>query len=101
MMPGASPILLRQSRLLCVSGVAGIVTRSAHVCASSRDVFHPGHRKFSLLETFEQIEWLMMDAAVTMLFPIYIVWIFLVYGMTAWDILGFITTIYLLLDAAG
>jgi cellulose synthase/poly-beta-1,6-N-acetylglucosamine synthase-like glycosyltransferase len=66
-----------------------------------RDVFHPGYRKFSLLETFEQIEWLMMDAAVTVIFPIYIVWIFLVYGMTAWDILGFITTIYLLLDAAG
>jgi hypothetical protein len=42
-----------------------------------------------------------MDAAVTLIFPIYIVWIFLVYGMTAWDILGFITTIYLLLDAAG
>jgi cellulose synthase/poly-beta-1,6-N-acetylglucosamine synthase-like glycosyltransferase len=66
-----------------------------------RDVFHPSRRKFSLFETFEHAEWLVMDAAVTLIFPIYIFWVFLVYGMIAWHILCFITMIYLFLDAAG
>lgn len=66
-----------------------------------RDVFRPGHRKFSIFETFEHAEWLVMNAAVTLIFPIYIFWMFLVYGMGAWYILGFIAMVYVLFDISG
>ncbi|HEY5795821.1 MAG TPA: glycosyltransferase [Bosea sp. (in: a-proteobacteria)] len=64
-----------------------------------RNAFSPGRRRFNLLETFEQIEWLTLNVLVTIVFPIYIAWIFLVFGSGALPILGAVAIVYLLLDA--
>lgn len=63
-----------------------------------RDGFSPVRRRFQPLETFEQCEWLVMNALVTLIFPFYIVWIVLIFGMGAFYILGFVAMIYILLD---
>lgn len=63
-----------------------------------RDVFHPGRRRFSLLETGEQIEFLLMNGAVTLIFPIYVAWMFLFFGWTAWFLLGYVAMVYFILD---
>lgn len=66
-----------------------------------RDALYPGRRKFQLLETAEQIEFLIMNVLTTLVFPVYIGWMFLVFGSAAWTILGFIALFYLLLDTVG
>ena len=63
-----------------------------------RDVFRPRRRKFLLLETYEHCEWLVLNGLVTVVFPIYVVWMFLIYGAGAWYILGFVALIYMFLD---
>lgn len=64
-----------------------------------RDALSPGRRSFSLLETFEQIEWLVLNVLVTIVFPIYVAWLFLVFGSGAIHILGAVALVYLVLDA--
>jgi len=66
-----------------------------------RDVFRPGRRNFKLLETLEQIEFLIMNLAVTVIFPIYVGWMFFAYGLGAVYILCFVALIYLLLDVVS
>jgi cellulose synthase/poly-beta-1,6-N-acetylglucosamine synthase-like glycosyltransferase len=66
-----------------------------------RDVFSPGGRRFNLLETFEQTEWLVMNMIVTLVFPIYVIWLFLVFGSGALYILCSVAIVYLVLDAVG
>jgi hypothetical protein len=64
-------------------------------------VLHPGRRKFQLLEAVEQIEFLIMNVLTTLVFPIYIGWMFLIFGSVAWTILGFVALFYLLFDTLG
>ncbi|MBN9447606.1 MAG: glycosyltransferase, partial [Bosea sp.] len=52
-----------------------------------RDTFRAGRRRFLLLETFEQCEWLVMNGLVTLVFPIYVGWLFLCFGVGALNIL--------------
>jgi cellulose synthase/poly-beta-1,6-N-acetylglucosamine synthase-like glycosyltransferase len=66
-----------------------------------RDVFRPGRRNFKLLETFEQIEFLIMNLAVTVIFPIYVGWMFFAYGLGAVYILCFVALIYLVFDVVS
>lgn len=66
-----------------------------------RDVFSPGRRKFTLLETFEQTEWLVMNALVTLVFPVYVGWLFHIFGSGAMYILIAVAAVYLVLDAMG
>lgn len=66
-----------------------------------RDALHPGRRKFRLLEAAEQIEFLIMNLITTIIFPIYIGWMFLIFGSTAWLILSFVALFYVLLDTLG
>lgn len=66
-----------------------------------RDVFRPGRRKFTFLETFEQIEWLLMNGVMTLIFPIYIVWSIYNFGMGSFYILLAVAIFYLVLDAVG
>lgn len=66
-----------------------------------RDTFHGGRRKFQLLETFEQCEWLAMNGLVTLVFPIYVSWLFLCFGIGALTILIAVAIVYLVLDAIG
>ena len=66
-----------------------------------RDVFSPGRRRFSLLETFEQVEWLILNVLVTFVFPIYVAWLFLIFGGGALYILSCVAIVYLVLDAIG
>lgn len=66
-----------------------------------RDAFSPGRRKFDLLETFEQCEWLVMNALVTMVFPVYVIWILLCFGSIGLSILIAVAIVYLVLDAMG
>lgn len=66
-----------------------------------RDAFSPGRRTFTLLETFEQSEWLVMNVLVTLVFPVYILWIFFNFGSAALYILIAVAIIYLALDTIG
>jgi cellulose synthase/poly-beta-1,6-N-acetylglucosamine synthase-like glycosyltransferase len=66
-----------------------------------RNAYSPKRRKFALLETFEQCEWLVLNLAVTLVFPIYIVWMFFVFGTGALYILGFVALIYFIIDTIG
>lgn len=63
-----------------------------------RSNFSPGRSGFNLLETFEQIEWLVLSALVTIVFPIYVAWLFLVFGSDALSILAAVALVYLILD---
>jgi cellulose synthase/poly-beta-1,6-N-acetylglucosamine synthase-like glycosyltransferase len=65
-----------------------------------RDVFRPG-RRFNTLETFEQIEFLVMNALVTLVFPVYVGWLFYAFGAGAIYILAFVALMYLALDTVG
>ena len=66
-----------------------------------RDALHPGRRRFSLLETFEQVEWLVMNLLVTLVFPIYVAYLFLLFGNEAIYILLSVAVAYFILDIAG
>lgn len=66
-----------------------------------RDVFNPGRHRFSLLETFEQAEWLVMNLLVTLTFPIYIAYLFIIFGTQALYILLAVAIIYFILDFIG
>lgn len=66
-----------------------------------RDVFNPGRRMFSTLETFEQIEWLFMNLLVTLIFPIYIAYLFLIFGAMAIYIILSVAIAYFILDVVG
>ena len=66
-----------------------------------RDTFHARRRRFALLETFEQCEWLVMNGLVTLVFPIYVAWLFLCFGLGALNILIAVALVYLVLDAIG
>jgi cellulose synthase/poly-beta-1,6-N-acetylglucosamine synthase-like glycosyltransferase len=63
-----------------------------------RDSLRPG-RRFNALEAFEQLEFLVMNATVTIVFPIYVAWLFYIFGIGALYILSFIALIYFLLDS--
>lgn len=64
-----------------------------------RSNLNPGRPGFSLLETFEQVEWLVLNVLVTFIFPVYLVWLFLVFGAEALSILAAVAIVYLFLDA--
>lgn len=64
-----------------------------------RNALSPGRRTFNLVETFEQVEWLVLNMVVTIVFPIYVVWLFLVFGSGALYILAAVALVYLVLDA--
>ncbi|WP_332685092.1 glycosyltransferase [Bosea sp. (in: a-proteobacteria)] len=66
-----------------------------------RDTFSPGRRKFILLETFEQCEWMVMNVLVTVVFPAYVLWVFWYFGEGALNILIAVAIVYLVLDAIG
>ena len=66
-----------------------------------RDVFSPVRKQFSLFETFEQCEWLVMNALVTLIFPFYIGWMFFMYGAGAWYFIGIVALVYLVMDAVS
>ena len=66
-----------------------------------RNAFSPGRRTFALLETFEQCEWLLMNLVVTLVFPVYVAWMFFTFGAGAIYILGFVALVYLIVDLIG
>jgi cellulose synthase/poly-beta-1,6-N-acetylglucosamine synthase-like glycosyltransferase len=66
-----------------------------------RDALNPSRRTFNSLETFEQMEWLVMNALVTLAFPLYVAYLFIIFGIQALHILLCVAIIYLILDVAG
>lgn len=64
-----------------------------------RSILNPGRRKFSLIETFEQLEWLLMTAITTVIFPIYVTWILIVFGAGGFYILTSVAIVYIAIDA--
>lgn len=63
-----------------------------------RDTFSPATRRFTPLETFEQCEWLVMNLLFTLVFPLYVTWLFVVFDLGAFYVLGLVAIVYLLLD---
>lgn len=63
-----------------------------------RDTFSPATRRFTPLETFEQCEWLVMNLLFTLVFPVYVTWLFVVFDLGAFYVLGLVAIVYLLLD---
>jgi cellulose synthase/poly-beta-1,6-N-acetylglucosamine synthase-like glycosyltransferase len=66
-----------------------------------RDALNPGRRKFNSLETLEQMEWLVMNVLVTLVFPIYVTYLFMILGIQALHILLCVAIAYFILDVAG
>lgn len=66
-----------------------------------RNTFHPGRRKFSFVETLEQLEWLLMTTITTIVFPIYITWVVLNFGSGGFYILAAVAIVYIILDAVS
>ncbi len=64
-----------------------------------KDTFNPFRRDFRLMETLEQIEFLLFNLLPTLVFPFYIGWLFHTFGTLAGPILVVVAMIYLLLDA--
>lgn len=63
-----------------------------------RDTFHPFRRNFSLLETFEQLEFVVLNLLVTVLFPAYLVFLALFLGTGALYVIVFVAMIYFFSD---
>ena len=64
-----------------------------------RNTLSPGRRKFEFIETFEQLEWLLMTAVTTIVFPIYITWILFNFGIGGFYIILSVAIVYVILDA--
>jgi cellulose synthase/poly-beta-1,6-N-acetylglucosamine synthase-like glycosyltransferase len=66
-----------------------------------RDAFNPRKKRWNIQETIEQIDFLVFNLAVTMGFPIYLCWLFYVFGDGAWLLLVAVATVYICLDASA
>lgn len=63
-----------------------------------RDALHPGSRRFNWLEGFEQIDFLVLNLLLTVLFPFYVLYMFVTYGGFALSILVMVQLVYIGID---
>jgi len=63
-----------------------------------KDVFNPMRRRWNTKETLEQIDWMVFNLIGTIIFPVYLVWLFVTFGEGAWLLLIAIALVYMCLD---
>lgn len=63
-----------------------------------RRILDPRNSGASLTELVHQFDYVVTSLLVTLLFPIYVVWLVHTYGAAAWPILGSVTAGYIVLD---
>ncbi|RYD62731.1 MAG: glycosyltransferase family 2 protein [Verrucomicrobiaceae bacterium] len=66
-----------------------------------RDTFSFNNKRFKATETWEQVEFFFLNFLVTMIFPIYIGYLFYTMGTYAWTVLSAVAIVYIVLDLIG
>ncbi|HSO41342.1 MAG: glycosyltransferase [Rhodospirillales bacterium] len=63
-----------------------------------RRILDPRNRGASAADLVHQFDYVVTNLLVTLVFPVYVVWLMLTYGPAAWPILGSVTVGYVVLD---
>ncbi len=63
-----------------------------------RYILDPRNRGASATDLVHQFDYVVTNLLVTLVFPVYVVWLILTYGGAAWPILGSVTVGYIVLD---
>jgi cellulose synthase/poly-beta-1,6-N-acetylglucosamine synthase-like glycosyltransferase len=63
-----------------------------------RRILDPRNRGASVADLVHQFDYVVTNLLVTLVFPLYVIWLLRTYGAAAWPILGSVTVGYVLLD---
>lgn len=66
-----------------------------------RDMFTSTRGRFRTRDVIEQTEFVLLNLVVTLVFPLYIAWLFFVFGSAAWILLAAVGLIYVALDTVA